>query len=289
MQNVIQDHQVTGDLSLLKGWNATLPHTAPMPVLFLGHGSPMNAIQTNEFTREWNRIGSTMEIQPTAILCISAHWLTQGSTAVTAMQMPKTIHDFGGFPQALFDMQYPASGNQALVDATTEVIQSVHVQHDHGWGLDHGTWSVLCHVFPQANIPVVQLSIDYSQGAQYHYELAKQLSALRRKGVLIVASGNMVHNLGRVAFDKMGSEYGFDWALEADAKMKNFLLNRNHQALIDWDKQGKEFLLSIPTPDHYYPMLYALALQEEQDDLSIFNAKAVGGSLTMTSFRLDQH
>lgn len=289
MQNVIQDHQVTGDLSLLKGWNATLPHTAPMPVLFLGHGSPMNAIQTNEFTREWNRIGSTMEIQPTAILCISAHWLTQGSTAVTAMQMPKTIHDFGGFPQALFDMQYPASGNQALVDATTEVIQSVHVQHDHGWGLDHGTWSVLCHVFPQANIPVVQLSIDYSQGAQYHYELAKQLSALRRKGVLIVASGNMVHNLGRVAFDKMGSEYGFDWALEADAKMKNFLLDRNHQALIDWDKQGKEFLLSIPTPDHYYPMLYALALQEEQDDLSIFNAKAVGGSLTMTSFRLDQH
>lgn len=289
MQNVIQDHQVTGDLSLLKGWNATLPHTAPMPVLFLGHGSPMNAIQTNEFTREWNRVGSTMEIQPTAILCISAHWLTQGSTAVTAMQMPKTIHDFGGFPQALFDMQYPASGNQALVDATTEVIQSVHVQHDHGWGLDHGTWSVLCHVFPQANIPVVQLSIDYSQGAQYHYELAKQLSALRRKGVLIVASGNMVHNLGRVAFDKMGSEYGFDWALEADAKMKNFLLDRNHQALIDWDKQGKEFLLSIPTPDHYYPMLYALALQEEQDDLSIFNAKAVGGSLTMTSFRLDHH
>ena len=136
---------------------------------------------------------------------------------------------------------------------------------------------------------MVQLSIDYSQGAQYHYELAKQLSALRRKGVLIVASGNMVHNLGRVAFDKMGSEYGFDWALEADAKMKNFLLDRNHQALIDWDKQGKEFLLSIPTPDHYYPMLYALALQEEQDDLSIFNAKAVGGSLTMTSFRLDQH
>ncbi len=289
MQNVIQDHQVTGDLSLLKGWNATLPHTAPMPVLFLGHGSPMNAIQTNEFTREWNRIGSTMEIQPTAILCISAHWLRQGTTAVTAMQMPKTIHDFGGFPQALFDMRYPASGNQALVDATTEVIQSVHVQHDHGWGLDHGTWSVLCHVFPQANIPVVQLSIDYSQGAQYHYELAKQLSALRRKGVLIVASGNMVHNLGRVAFDKIGSEYGFDWALEADAKMKNFLLDRNHRALIDWDKQGKEFLLSIPTPDHYYPMLYALALQEEQDDLSIFNAKAVGGSLTMTSFRLDQH
>lgn len=284
----MQNTQAIGDLSLLKTWNTTLPHTAPMPVLFLGHGSPMNAIQTNEFTREWNRIGASMETQPTAILCVSAHWLTQGGTAVTAMQMPKTIHDFGRFPQALFDMQYPVSGNQDLVKSTIEVMKSIHVHEDHSWGLDHGTWSVLCHVFPQANIPVVQLSIDYSQDAQYHYDLAKQLSALRRKGVLIVASGNMIHNLGRVAFDKMDAEYGFDWALEADNKMKNLLMDRNHQALIDWEKQGKAFLLSIPTPDHYYPMLYALALQEEQDNLSIFNDVTVGGSLSMTSFRLDQ-
>lgn len=281
-------HMQTGDLSLLKNWNATLPHTAPMPVLFLGHGSPMNAIQDNEFTREWNRVGATLETPPTAILCISAHWLTQGGTAVTAMQMPRTIHDFGGFPQALFDMQYPASGNQALVDATVDAIQSIDIHHDHEWGLDHGTWAVLCHVFPDANIPVVQLSIDYSQGAQYHYDLAKQLAGLRRKGVLIVASGNLVHNLGRVAFDKINHEYGFDWALEADQKMQSFLLARNHQALIDWDKQGTAFKLAIPTPDHYYPMIYALALQEDKDELSLFNAKAVGGSLTMTSFRLDQ-
>lgn len=281
-------HMQTGDLSLLKNWNATLPHTVPMPVLFLGHGSPMNAIQDNEFTREWNRVGATLETAPTAILCISAHWLTQRGTAVTAMQMPRTIHDFGGFPQALFDMQYPASGNRALVDATVDAIHSIDIHHDHEWGLDHGTWAVLCHVFPEANIPVVQLSIDYSEGAQYHYDLAKQLAGLRRKGVLIVASGNLVHNLGRVAFDKMNHEYGFDWALEADQKMQNFLLERNHQALIDWDKQGTAFKLAIPTPDHYYPMIYALALQEERDQLSLFNAKAVGGSLTMTSFRLDQ-
>ncbi|RKG48718.1 4,5-DOPA dioxygenase extradiol [Acinetobacter cumulans] len=281
-------HMQTGDLSLLKNWNATLPHTAAMPVLFLGHGSPMNAIQDNEFTREWNRVGATLETPPTAILCISAHWLTQGGTAVTAMQMPRTIHDFGGFPQALFDMQYPASGNQALVDATVDAIQSIDIHHDHEWGLDHGTWAVLCHVFPDANIPVVQLSIDYSQGAQYHYDLAKQLAGLRRKGVLIVASGNLVHNLGRFAFDKINHEYGFDWALEADQKMQSFLLARNHQALIDWDKQGTAFKLAIPTPDHYYPMIYALALQEDKDELSLFNAKAVGGSLTMTSFRLDQ-
>ncbi|MCU4494215.1 4,5-DOPA dioxygenase extradiol [Acinetobacter guillouiae] len=282
-------NQTMGDLSLLKGWNATLPNTEVMPVLFLGHGSPMNAIQTNDFTRTWNSIGAEMDVQPTAILCISAHWLTQGGTAVTAMQQPKTIHDFGRFPQALFDVQYPATGNKALVEATTETIHSIEIHHDHSWGLDHGTWGVLCHVFPQANIPVVQLSVDYSQGAQYHYDLAKQLAQLRRKGVLIVASGNLVHNLSKIAFDKFDDHYGYDWALEADAKMKNFLATHNHQALIDWQKQGAEFLLSIPTPDHYYPMLYALGLQEEKDELHIFNDQAVAGSLTMTSFRLDQH
>jgi len=281
-------HPITGDLSLLKGWNATLSDTEVMPVLFLGHGSPMNAIQTNDFTRSWNNIGAEMQIQPTAILCISAHWLTQGFTAVTAMQQPKTIHDFGGFPQALFDMQYAVSGNKALVDATTEAIQSVEVNHDHSWGLDHGTWAVLCHVFPEANIPVVQLSIDYSQDAQYHYDLAKELAKLRRKGILIVASGNMIHNLRHISFENIETNFGYDWALEANTKMKNFLLDHNHRALIDWRKQGADFLLSIPTPDHYYPMLYALGLQEKQDELKIFNDVTVGGSLSMTSFRLDQ-
>ena len=282
-------NQSTGDLSLLKGWNATLPNTDVMPVMFLGHGSPMNAIQTNEFTRTWNSIGAELETQPTAILCISAHWLTQGGTAVTAMQMPKTIHDFGGFPQALFDVQYPAPGNKSLVDATIEEVKSIQIHQDHEWGLDHGTWSVLCHVFPQATIPVVQLSIDYSQGAQYHYDLAKQLSQLRRKGVLIVASGNLVHNLKLLSRGQMNDYYGFDWALEADAKMQKFLLEHDHQSLINWDKQGQAFHLAIPTPDHYYPMIYALALQEDKDELSLFNTQAVGGSITMTSFRLDQN
>lgn len=277
----------TGNLATLKNWHTKLPNTAPMPVMFLGHGSPMNALGDNEFTREWYQIASSLETAPTAILCISAHWLTSGTTKVTAMQQPKTIHDFGGFPQALFDMQYPAEGNQELVEETIQAIQTVHVQHDHEWGLDHGTWAVLCHVFPEANIPVVQLSIDYSQPAQYHYDLAKQLSGLRRKGVLIVASGNLVHNLRCIAFEKINDNYGFDWALDADDRMQNFLLFHNHQALIDWDQQGTAFQLAIPTPDHYYPMLYALALQEEKDQLSIFNAQAVGGSLTMTSFRLD--
>ena len=166
MVNVMLN-QSTGDLSLLKGWNATLPNTDVMPVMFLGHGSPMNAIESNEFTRSWNSIGAALETQPTAVLCISAHWLTQGGTAVTAMQIPKTIHDFGGFPQALHDFQYPASGNKALVDATIDEIKSIQIHQDHDWGLDHGTWSVLCHLFPQATIPVVQLSIDYNQGAQY--------------------------------------------------------------------------------------------------------------------------
>ena len=276
------------DLSTLKKWNAILPHTAPMPVLFLGHGSPMNALYDNEFTREWNKIGSTLETPPTAILCISAHWLTQGGTAVTAMQMPRTIHDFGGFPQELHDFQYPASGNEALVEATIEEISTIHVHHDYEWGLDHGTWSVLCHVFPEANIPVVQLSIDYSQPAQYHYDLAKQLAGLRRKGVLIVASGNLVHNLRMIPRGQINTLFGFDWAVESDEKMQKYLLERNHQALIDWDKQGTAFKLSIPTPDHYYPMIYAMALQEDKDELSLFNAKAVGGSVTMTSFRLDQ-
>lgn len=276
------------NFSSLKNWNASLPNTATMPVLFLGHGSPMNALYDNEFTQEWNKIGLTLETPPTAILCISAHWLTHGGTAVTAMQMPKTIHDFGGFPQALHDFQYPASGNKALIDATIDTIQNIQVHHDHEWGLDHGTWSVLCHVFPQANIPVVQLSIDYSQGAQYHYDLAKQLAQLRRKGVLIVASGNLVHNLRMIPRGQINDLYGFDWALEADATMQKYLIERHHAPLIDWMNQGTAFNLSIPTPDHYYPMIYAIALQEDKDELSLFNTKAVGGSVTMTSFRLDK-
>lgn len=270
----------------LSAWSRSLPNTEVMPVIFAGHGSPMNAIEDNEFSRQWQTIGRQVE-QPTAILCISAHWLTQGKTAVTAMQEPRTIHDFGGFPQALFDVQYPAMGNQALIEETVAAIHSVQVEQDYGWGLDHGTWSILVHMFPKADIPVVQLSIDYARDAAYHYALAKELAVLRRKGVLILASGNMIHNLRMIAWQHADAlHYGYDWALEADAKMQDYLLGHNHQALIDWQQQGQAFRLAIPTPDHYYPMLYALGLQTEKDQLQLFNVTTSMGSLSMTSFVL---
>ncbi|OUY07469.1 4,5-DOPA dioxygenase extradiol [Acinetobacter populi] len=272
----------------LSAWAKSLPNSATMPVIFAGHGTPMNAIEDNEFAQKWQSIGKNLQPQPAAILCISAHWLTQGGTAITAMPAPKTIHDFGRFPQALFDVQYPASGNQDLVKETITAIQSTEVQPDLSWGLDHGTWGVLIHMFPDANIPVVQLSVDYSQHAPYHYALAKELSALRQKGVLIIASGNLIHNLRMVAWHETDDlHYGYDWALEADATMQKMLLAHQHDALIDWDKQGQAFKLAIPTPDHYYPMLYALGLQTDQDQLSLFNAHTTMGSLSMTSFILN--
>lgn len=271
----------------LSAWSKTLPNTPVMPVIFVGHGSPMNAIQDNEFTQTWNKVGQEVT-QPTAILCISAHWLTDGLTAVTAMELPPTIHDFGGFPDQLFQVQYPASGNKALVEASIAAINLTQVQEDHQWGLDHGTWSVFVHMFPEANIPVVQLSIDYSKDANYHYALGRELAVLRRKGVLIVSSGNIVHNLRRIAWDKMHDiHYGYDWAIEADEKVQSYWLNHNHNALIDWEKQGQAMRLAIPTPDHYYPMLYTLALQEEKDQMTLFNTSITMGSLSMTSFILN--
>lgn len=261
--------------------------TEPFPVLFFGHGSPMNAIEINEFTEKWKVIGESLP-KPHAILCISAHWLSNKGTYVTANEHPKTIHDFGGFPKELFDVQYKAPGSPELAKLTIDTISSTHVHEDMEWGLDHGTWSVLKHVFPQADVPIIQMSIDYSQPASYHYALAKELAALRRKGVLIVTSGNMVHNLRMVAWDKADTDgYGYDWAHEANDLMIKYLAEQNHLALINWEAQGQAFRLAIPTPDHYYPMIYAMALQDKKDELSVFNNKAVMGSLTMTSFRLD--
>ncbi|WP_374666612.1 4,5-DOPA dioxygenase extradiol [Acinetobacter sp.] len=262
--------------------------TAPLPVYFLGHGSPMNAISDTVFSRNWHKLGEQLQPKPAAILCISAHWLTQGLSAVTSAGTLQTIHDFGGFPQALFDVEYDVQGSQALVSAVKHCVNMVSISEDNQRGIDHGAWSVLVHMYPQADVPVVQLSIDYSQPASFHYQLGRQLRALRRLGILIIASGNLVHNLMRVAWDKLHEPvFGYDWAIEADAKMKKWLLEGRHQPLIDWDKQGNAFKLAIPTPDHYYPMLYALGIQEEHDELTVFNEAAVGGSLTMTSFRLD--
>lgn len=276
-----------GSLSALARMATAFKSTAPLPVFFFGHGSPMNAIELNEFSRTWRTIGANLPV-PNAILCISAHWLTTKGTFVTAADHPQTIHDFGGFPPELFQVQYPAPGSRALAGLVVDSIGQTHVHEDMEWGLDHGTWSVLRHVFPQANVPVVQMSIDYSRPAAYHYALARELSSLRRKGVLIIASGNMVHNLRMVAWDKPAdSAFGFDWAIEANEKMKKHLSSNEFQPLIDWQQQGTAFQLAIPTPDHYYPMLYALALRTDKDTLTYFNDKAVMGSLTMTSFRLD--
>lgn len=256
-----------------------------MPVLFIGHGSPMNAIEDNIFSKRWQQMGKEIPT-PKAVVVVSAHWLTKG-TMVTAMPNPKTIHDFGGFPQALFDVQYPAPGSPELATEIQKLITNPAVELDHDWGLDHGTWSVVKHMYPEADIPVLQLSIDYYKPAAYHYELAKQLLALRKKGVLIIGSGNMVHNLRMVAWDKLNEpEYGFDWALEMNDIFKNKISNGFHKELIQYEKLHKAATLAIPTPDHYYPLLYILALQTNNDKVEFFNDKAVGGSLTMTSVKI---
>lgn len=255
-----------------------------MPVLFLGHGSPMNAIEENEFVNGFRDIRQDIQ-RPTAILVISAHWETRG-TYVTAMEHPPTIHDFGGFPQALFDVQYPAAGSPELAQATQHLLNKTEVHLDDKWGLDHGAWSVVKHLYPDADVPVIQLSIDYTQPASYHYDLAKQLSKLRHKGVLIIGSGNMVHNLRLVSWPHLNRTFGYDWAMEANEKMKSYILDGNHRALVDFKNQGKAFDLAIPTPEHYLPLIYSLALQEQKDDFFLFNDSPVAGALTMTSVKI---
>ncbi len=256
--------------------------TAKMPVLFVGHGSPMNAIETNEFSLEWQKLGKSLP-KPNAILCISAHWETKG-TFVTAMEKPQTIHDFGGFPQALFDVQYPAPGSPVLAGETKKLLAKTEVGLDQNWGLDHGAWSVIRVMYPEADIPVIQMSLDYYQNPQYHYDLAKELVALRQKGVMIIGSGNMVHNLRAVDWSKPNQ--GFDWAQEANEKFKKLILDNDHKQLINYKMLGREVELSIPTPEHYLPLLYALALKSDNEQVAFFNDKSVMGSLSMTSVRI---
>jgi 4,5-DOPA dioxygenase extradiol len=258
--------------------------TETMPVLFAGHGSPMNAIEENDFVTGFRKAAGTIP-RPNAVLCISAHWETKG-TFVTAMEKPRTIHDFGGFPQALFEVQYPAPGSPELAEETRHLVSSTGIGLDNSWGLDHGAWTVLRHFYPLADVPVIEMSLDYSLPARYHYELAKQLAPLRKKGVLIMGSGNMVHNLRLVAWDRLETSFAFDWALEAAQKMKNAILSGDHRPMIDYSSQGRAFDLAIPTPEHFLPLLYALALKEEEEPISLFNDQALGGSLTMTSVRI---
>lgn len=274
-----------GTLTGFKHLADTLPASEKMPVLFLGHGSPMNAIEENEFVLGFKNLADTLTL-PTAIVCVSAHWFTKG-THVTAMEVPQTIHDFGGFPKELFDVQYPAKGDPQLASETKQLLLPTEVGLDEKWGLDHGSWSVIKHLYPEANVPVIQLSIDYTQPAQYHFDLAKKLSTLREKGVLIVGSGNIIHNLRMVDFANFEKDdYGYDWAIETRTAINKHLLDGNFQALIDYEKQGEAFKLAIPTPEHYLPLIYSLGLKEENEELALFNDKLLAGSLSMTSVKI---
>lgn len=274
-----------GSLSHLQQLSDMLPLSERMPVLFLGHGSPMNAIEENEFVAGFRNVATKLP-RPKAILCISAHWYTRG-TKVTAMDLPRTIHDFGGFPQALFDVQYPAKGSPTLAKDTAAMLKPLEVELDEKWGLDHGAWTVIKHLYPNADVPVIQLSIDYTKSPEYHFELASRLNGLRDKGVLIIGSGNIVHNLGLVDFANFNRDnYGFDWAIEVRSKINNYLNEGNFNPIIAYEKQGKAFQLAIPTPEHYLPLIYTLGLKDKKEALSLFNDKLLAGSLSMTSLKI---
>jgi len=263
----------------LDGWLGGV-RTQRMPLLFLGHGSPMNAIEDNHFTREFRKYGQALP-KPRAILCISAHWETRG-TLFTAMQQPRTIHDFGGFPERLYKVQYPAPGLPELA-ATGAALTQGDIDTEH-WGLDHGAWSVLIHLYPNADVPVVQMSLDRARTPSEHVALAKQLSDLRYRGVLIVGSGNMVHNLGRVAWNRLNEVgYAYDWAAEARELLMDRIRDGRLDELAKYSTLGSAVQQAIPTPEHYLPLLYTLALRDSDEDLDVFNDYALAGSLTMTS------
>lgn len=269
-------------LNSLKSLSGSLKSTDKMPVLFVGHGNPMNAIEQNEFSLGWQQMGKILP-KPEAILCISAHWETKG-TFVTAMPKPPTIHDFGGFPQELFDVQYPAPGSPELALQTQNLITSSAVNPDYSWGLDHGAWTVIRNFYPDADLPVIQMSIDYTREPEFHYKLGKELSALRNKGVLIIGSGNLVHNLRLVQWDNPDS--GADWAVEANSLFKKLILTGDHQSLINYNKLGRAVQMSVPTPEHFLPLLYTLGLSDEKEAISFFNDKELMGSLSMTSVKI---
>jgi len=234
-----------------------------MPVVFFGHGSPMNTLDRNQYTEAWRRVGESIPT-PKAILCVSAHWYTEG-TAVTAMSRPKTIHDFYGFPQALFEVQYPASGDPKLASRVRELLAPLDVGLDESWGLDHGTWSVLKHAYPKADVPVLQLSIDGTRPAKFHYETGRRLAPLRDEGILVAGSGNVVHNLRLMRRD--GGQ-GFDWAVRFNERIREALATRDHRTLVDFEKLGEDARLSVPTPEHYLPLLYVAGLQGADESMA---------------------
>ena len=260
--------------------------TDPMPAIFFGHGNPLNALLRNQYTEAWSNIGNSLP-RPKAVLCISAHWYLPG-TAVTAMERPRTIHDFGGFPRELYEVEYPAPGNPDLARRVRDLLAPISVQLDEeNWGLDHGTWSVLCHVFPNADIPVVQLSIDETQAPEFHYELGKRLGPLRDQGMLIVGSGNLVHNLHTYAWGRHNVE-PFDWAVRFEKLARELLLKGDHKPLVDYESLGRDALLSAPTPDHYLPLLYVIGSGQAGDEVTFPVEGFDGGSISMLTVRIDE-
>lgn len=254
-----------------------------MPAIFFGHGNPMNAIEQNQYTRKWNAIGASLP-RPRAILCVSAHWYIPGA-AVTVSTAPKTIHDFGGFPRALYNVQYPAPGDPELARRVQQLLAPLPVMLDERWGLDHGTWSVLCHVYPDASVPIVQLSIDETQPAAFHYDLGQRLAPLREEGVLIVGSGNLVHNLHTYAWGRHMPE-PYDWAVSFEERARQILLSGKYDSLVHYEKLGREAMLSVPTPDHYLPLLYVLGSSTGRDKVAFPVEGVDGGSISMLAVEI---
>ena len=256
----------------------------PIPAIFFGHGNPLNALARNAYTEGWSAIGESIP-RPKAVLCVSAHWYLPG-TAVTAMSAPRTIHDFGGFPPELYEVEYPAPGSPELARRIHGLLKPSEVELDEkSWGMDHGTWSVLCHVFPRADIPVVQLSIDETKPPEFHYELGKRLSPLRDEGVLIIGSGNLVHNLHTYAWGRHEVE-PFDWAVRFEKQAREFLREGNDAPLVDYESLGRDAILAAPTPDHYLPLLYVMGLRRRAEVVSFPVEGFDGGSISMLTVQI---
>jgi len=255
-----------------------MSHATRMPAMFIGHGSPMNALEDNRYTRAWEEQARKLPA-PRAILMVSAHWMTPGEVAVTAMDAPETIHDFGGFPQALFDIRYPAPGSPALAQRIAQVLSPLAVRQDLEWGLDHGTWSVLVKMYPEAQIPVLQLSLDLRQPADWHFELGRRLSVLRDEGVMLMASGNVVHNLRQLR----SHAAGWDWAVRFNEQIRNAVLNGDRAAVTDYLRFGQDALLSVPTNEHYLPLLYILGSQGADEPVQIITDGIDLGAISMLS------
>ena len=251
-----------------------------MPVLFIGHGNPMNVMEDNEFSRAWDAAGKALP-KPKAIICISAHWVTRG-TMVTAMDKPRTIYDFYGFPPEMYEIRYDAPGAPDLAEQVRRIIKNTEVKPDLNWGLDHGTWTVLKRMFPKADVPVIQMSLDANIDGQKHYEIGHQLKELREEGVLIIGSGNIVHNLRMVRFD----DSAYSWAVDFDQRIANWITQNDHDPIIHYENGDQTAALAINSAEHYVPLLYTLALKDENEPVSFFADKVTGGSLSMRSVRI---